>query len=366
MRVIAVANQKGGCGKTTTSINLAACLAHLKKRVLLIDLDPQGHSTCGLGIRAEKLSRTLYELLRTENEESFSVSEVALPLNHHLHLLPATTSLAGIEEELVHVSGRERRLRQKICSPLQIAGEYEYIVIDCPPTTGVLTLNALEAADEVIIPIEPSFFSLHGLAKISETLERVNRRRRVPLQSHALLTIFDSRTRFAKEVYDEVQRHFRKKLFRAIIHESVSLKEAASAGQSIVDYAPDTQACRDYMNLALEYLERTWESLFPHDELGWGNVLRNRFGPKRAIGGVLFQCHSPGAQEVEVAGDFNRWIPEPMTQRAVPGVWQKIIPMEEGEFRYKFIVDGEWQLDPCQEATRENSYGSFDSFLKVI
>lgn len=365
MRVVAVANQKGGCGKTTTSINLAACLSHLNKRVLLIDLDPQGHSTCGLGVLADKVSATVYDLLKNETSGALTPEQIEIVLHSGLTLLPATTSLARIEEELIAVPGKERILRDRMNVILDAQSRFDYIVIDCPPNIGTLTLNALGAADEIIIPIEPSFFSLHGLAKITETLEGVNRRRRTPLQIHALLTLFDSRTCFSKEVYAEVQKHFKKKLFRSIIHESVVLKESAGAGQSIVDYSPDSQACRDYMNLALEYLERTWESLYPVHELGWGNVLRHRFGPRKTIGGMLFQCQSPGAQDVEIAGDFNSWIPEPMVQKAVPGVWQKVIPMREGEFRYKFIVDGEWQLDPFQEEVKENSFGSFDSYLKV-
>lgn len=365
MRVVAVANQKGGCGKTTTSINLAACLSHLNKNVLLIDLDPQGHSTCGLGIRAERLQATLYDLLKDAETELESFQKTAFSVNDRLTLLPSTTSLAGLEEELVAVPGREKLLKERLMGFQEAGFDYDYVVIDCPPNIGTLTLNALGAADELIIPIEPSFFSLHGLAKISETIESVNRRRRTPLAVHALLTIFDSRTCFSKEVYEEVSRHFKKKLFRAIIHESVTLKESAGAGKSIVDYAPESQACRDYMNLALEYLERSWESLYPVHELGWGNVLRQRFGPRKAIGGVLFQCRGEGAQEVEIAGDFNSWIPEPMVRRSVPGVWQKIIPMPEGEFRYKFIIDGEWQLDPYQDDVKQNSFGSFDSYLKV-
>ncbi len=365
MRVVAVANQKGGCGKTTTSINLAACLSHLNKKVLLIDLDPQGHSTCGLGVLADRVPVTVYDLLKNESPEFLERGSLEVVLSSGLTLLPATTSLAGIEEDFVAVSGGDRILKEKLSSVLNVHSRFDYVVIDCPPNMGVLTRNALGAADEIIIPIEPSFFSLHGLAKMTETLEALNRRRRTQLQVHALLTLFDSRTCFSKEVYAEVRKHFRKKLFRSIIHESVALKESAGAGQSIVDYAPDSQACRDYMNLALEYLERTWESLYPANELGWGNVLRHRFGPRKAIGGMLFQCQSPGAQGVEIAGDFNSWIPEPMVQKSVPGVWQKIIPMKEGEFRYKFIVDGEWQLDPFQEDIKENSFGSFDSYLKV-
>ena len=367
MRVLAVANHKGGCGKTTTSINLAACLAHLKKKTLLIDLDPQGHSTCGLGVRTEDLRYTVYEILKTGQESAPRLTDVVHSVNSHLDLLPADMSLSGLEEDLLYVPNKEKRLFHEVIFRLRMQQEYDYVILDCPPNLGVITYNALDAAEEVLIPIEPSFFSLHGLARISETMQRFNKKRRIPLHIHALLTIFDSRTCFAKEVYDEVKKYFHDRLFRTIIHESVILKEAAGAGQSIVDYAPDSQAFRDYFNLALEYLGREWDLLLPSGELGWGNVLRNKFGPKRVIGGVLFQCNNPDAHTVEIAGDFNNWIPEVMVKAAVSsGIWHKVIPISSGEFRYKFIIDGEWQIDPGHPQVKENTYGTYDSYLKVV
>jgi len=367
LRVLAVANQKGGCGKTTTCINLAASLAYLKKKVLLIDLDPQGHTTCGLGIDAANLPFTIYDLMKSDQESRPRLSQALWALNSHLDLLGADTSLSGLEEDLANVSDREKRLFHEVILKLRIQKQYDYVILDCPPNLGVLTYNALDTADEILIPIEPSFFSLHGLAKISETIQRFNTKRRSPLHVHALLTIFDSRTCFAKEVYDEVRRHFQQKLFRTIIHESVILKEAASAGKSVVEYAPDSQAFQDYFNLALEYLGREWDLLLPSEELGWGNVLKNRYGPKRVIGGVLFQCNSPFASSVEIAGDFNNWIPEGLARASAPaGLWHKVIPIESGEFRYKFIVDGEWQVDPGHPQVKENTYGTYDSYLKVV
>lgn len=366
MRIIAIANQKGGCGKTTTAINLAASLAYLKKKVLLIDLDPQGHATCGLGIKAQELEFTLYDLISPQVNFHPSPATVAKELSAYLSVIPSVTSLNYLDEELAAVPDKTKRLKSLLHGKQTFFSEFDYLLIDCPPNLGVLTYNALEAADEIIVPLEPSFFSLHGLAKISETINMVNVKRRQPVLVHSLLTIFDSRTCFAQEVYDEVKTYFREKLFRTIIHESVSLKEAAAYGQSIVDYAPESQACKDYLNLALEYLEREWDFRYPAEELGWGNFLKTRFGPKRTIGGILFQCPYPNAKCVEIAGDFNGWIPEMMLRRAEEGLWQKILPIAPGEFRYKFIVDGEWQVDPCHHALKENLYGSYDSYLKVV
>lgn len=365
MRVLAVANQKGGCGKTTSSINFAATLALLQKKILLIDLDPQGHSTCGLGIEASKAKASLYDLLAPSRFGGLSASDVLCEVEPNFFLVPSYEVLAALEEELISVQGREKILKQALERFQDQGMEFDYVILDCPPNLGLLTANALQAADEILIPVEPSFFSLHGLAKISETVESVNLKREVPLEVHALLTIFDSRTRFAKEVYEEVRNHFHEKLFKTIIHESILLKEAAGAGQSIVRYDPDSSAFRDYFNLAVEYLERQWERLLPAKKMGWQQVLHSRFGPRQVIGGILFQMLSKSARAVEIAGDFNNWIPEPLILRGEDGLWQKVVAITEGAFRYKFIVDGEWQVDPYQPVSQPNAFGSVDSYLEL-
>ncbi|MDP3919531.1 MAG: AAA family ATPase [Candidatus Omnitrophota bacterium] len=365
MQVIAIANQKGGCGKTTSSINLAACLAHLKKKVLLVDLDPQGHATCGLGIRAEELPYSLYDLLSPKDEQKPGVSEVLIEINPHFCLLPSHTVLSAVEEELAFHGGRQKRLKSLLFRVAQEIGDFDHIIIDCPPNLGVLTYNALDAADEVIIPLEPSFFSLHGLAKITETIQWVNQERKRAIELHALMTIYDARTCFAREVYEEVERYFSERLFRAVIHESVLLKEAASAGQSIVDYEPDSIPFYDYLSVATELMERQWSRILPEQETRWLDKIQNRYGPRSVCGGVLFQCYNKYARFVEIAGDFNNWIPEALVQRNDNGLWQKVITAHGGACRYKFIVDGEWQVDPHQLEQRENAYGSFDSYLEV-
>lgn len=366
MRVIAVANQKGGCGKTTTSINFTASLAFLQKNTLLVDWDPQGHSTCGLGINQKDFPHNLYEVLSPFQEKKPSIPELLCQVEPNLWLIPAYGILGALEEELANLYGKERRLREILDRIRNEQQDLEYAVIDCPPNLGILTLNALDAADEVFIPIEPSFFSLHGLAKMTETLQEINRRRSEAIETHALLTIFDSRTCFAKEVYQEVKDHFKEALFKTIIHESVLLKEAASAGKSITKYDPESGAFRDYLNLAVEYLEKEWDRLLPSQRLGWSNVINHLYGPRRVSGGVLFQAMSKNARGVEIAGDFNNWIPEPLLRRGFEGLWQKVIPITKGVFRYKFIVDGEWQLDPYQPLQQVNAFGTFDSYLELV
>lgn len=366
MRIIAVANQKGGCGKTTTSINLAASLAFLDKKILLIDLDPQGHSTCGLGIKPSHNSPSTYDLLNPSFDQKLDFSRLFQPVEPNLSLISSYEVLFNLEEDLARVENKEQRLKLALKQMEQEGHNFDYVILDCPPNLGVLTYNALEAADEILIPIEPSFFSLHGLAKMFETLQRINHRRTRPVAMRALLTIFDSRTRFAKEVYEEVRSHFQENLFKAIIHESVLFKEAAGAGQSIVRYAPGSPAFRDYYHLAMEYLKREWDRLLPPQKLGWNQVYEDHYGPRRVTGGVLFQAVTPNARTVEIAGDFNNWIPESLIERQKDlGLWQKVIPVTPGAYRYKFIVDGEWQLDPFQPGRRPNAFGTMDSLLEI-
>ncbi len=365
MRVIAVANQKGGCAKTTTSINLAACLAFLNKKILLIDLDPQGHSTCGLGIKSQNLSATIYDVLTPRNQDQVDLTQTLQMVKPNFFVAPCYEILANLEDDLANTEKKDRRLKTVLQGLCKDGESFDFVILDCPPNLGILTYNALIAADEIIIPIEPSFFSLHGLAKISETVASVNRRRETPLEVHALLTIFDSRTSFAKEIYEEVRSHFKDQLFKSIIHESVVFKEAAASGQSVADYDSDSGAFRDYFNLAVEYLEREWDRRLPEKRLGWNRVIGHHYGPRRVIGGVLFQALSRNAREVEIAGDFNHWVPETLIRRSDEGLWQKVIPMPNGQYRYKFIVDGEWQIDPCQPVQKINAYGTMDSCLEI-
>ncbi|MBN1687828.1 MAG: AAA family ATPase [Candidatus Omnitrophica bacterium] len=365
MRVIAVANQKGGCGKTTTSINLAACLAHLGKQTLLVDLDPQGHSTCGLGVQLEKGALTLYDLLGFREALRPSVMPILKQVNSCLYLLPSDGVLNALEEDLANSPDRDKRLKRELDILERENPDFEYVILDCPPNLGVLTFNALEAADDLIIPIEPSFFSLHGLAKISETIQHLQIFRETRLNVYALLTLFDSDTTFGQEIYEEVLAHFQDQLLRTVIHNAIVLKEASSAGQSIVEYAPESSAFRDYFHLAVEYLKRDWQRRFPMNELGWKNILHRHYGPRSVLGGVLFQAINEKAEIVEIAGDFNQWIPEAMQKRP-NGLWQKVIPIHPGKYRYKFIVDGEWQIDPYQPVQRQNEYGTVDSYLELV
>ena len=365
IRVVAIANQKGGCGKTTTTINLGACLARLNQRVLLVDLDPQAHTTVGLGFLPEKLDQTLHHLLCPEEEKKPSWEEVVLRLNPYLYLLPGDLRLYQFEEIFSTLAQREKQLKYLLLFSLPRPDPFDFILIDCPPNLGLLTLNALEAAQEVIIPIEPSFFSLHGLAKISETLQRHGAKRGQAHQTNALLTLFENRNGFSREVYEEVKKYFQDRLFETVIHENVTLREAAGAGLSIADFDPQSIGYRDYMSLATEILERGCRMEAREDEMRALSLLKHSRGPRKVSGGVLFQCFAPQAKQVLVAGDFNQWVGEPLIRRNGDGLWQRIVPLRAGGYHYKFLIDGEWELDPGAPRQKENSYGRQDSYIEI-
>lgn len=364
VRVIAIANQKGGCGKTTTTINLGACLARLNRRVLLVDLDPQAHTTVGLGFLPEKLDRTLYHFLCPEADKRPVWNDAVLPLNKYLSLLPGDLRLHEFEAVASQLPQKDKQLKYLFLFTIPRPDPYDFVLIDCPPNLGLLTSNALEAAQEVIIPIEPSFFSLHGLAKISETLQRVGVRRGQSHHTNALLTLYNDQNGFSHEVYEEVKKHFQDRLFHTVIRETVTLREAAGAGLSISDYDPASIGYRDHMSLATEILERECRV----GSLGDGVISgqdSHAIRPHKVAGGILFQYVAPQAKKVLLVGDFNRWVGEPLFQLHCERIWQRIVPLRKGGYRYKFIVDGEWELDPQGMHALGNSYGRKDSYIEM-
>lgn len=366
MRIIALSNHKGGCGKTTTSINLSACLAHLGKKVLLIDLDPQGHSGCGLNLERDGSVFGVSALFQKVHPDGTTLQDFKQTAENNLDVMVGGEELNEVEERLSASQKKETLLKANLQKLIGETTPYDYIILDCPPNLGVLTRNALNAADEVIIPVEPSYFSLHGLAKISETMTKINLGRRKDLQVHALITLFNASTQFAREVYEDVKKNFGNKLFSTIIHECIELKEAASAGESIVTYAPLSIAFQEYQSLAKEFLERDWTRSLPRPkEEKKKTAPQSQKGPLEVPGGVLFQCDIKNASKVEIAGDFNDWKPQPMI-RTFPGDhWFRVISVAKGEYRYKFVVDGEWIADPAQLAERSNEFGTMDSLITI-
>ncbi|MCL6516007.1 AAA family ATPase [Alicyclobacillus sp.] len=248
-RVIAVANQKGGVGKTTTTVNLGACIACLGKRVLLIDIDPQGNTTSGIGINKADVRYCVYDVIIND----VPVEEAILPTAvDNLSVLPATIQLAGAEIELVPTISREVRLRRAL-QPLR--NRYDYIIIDCPPSLGLLTVNALTAADSVLIPIQCEYYALEGLSQLLNTVRLVQKHLNTSLEVEGvLLTMLDARTNLGLQVIEDVKKYFRDKVYRTIIPRNVRLSEAPSHGQPIVFYDAKSRGAETYMDLAKEVL----------------------------------------------------------------------------------------------------------------
>ena len=243
--MVAIANQKGGVAKTTTAINLSACLAELGKQVLLVDLDPQGNATSGMGIAKHKLTRCIYDVLIND----ISLEQVLQKTDQkNLKIVPARIQLAGAEIELVSQISREGKLRNALDN---IKDSYDFIFIDCPPSLGLLTLNALTAATDVIIPIQCEYYALEGLTLLMSTLERIRKHLNPNLNIlGALLTMFDARTNLAIQVVDEVKKYFPQKVFKTIISRNVRLSEAPSHGKPINSYDTRSRGAEVYRELA--------------------------------------------------------------------------------------------------------------------
>ncbi|MFO7247296.1 MAG: AAA family ATPase [Bacillota bacterium] len=250
-KIIAVANQKGGVGKTTTSVNLGACLSTLGKKVLLVDIDPQGNTTSGIGINKADVQYCIYDVLIND----INPLDAILPTNlKGLDIIPATIQLAGAEIELVPVISREVRLRKALGV---VQDRYDYILIDCPPSLGILTVNSLTAADSVIIPIQCEYYALEGLSQLLNTIRLVQKHLNPDLRIEGvLLTMLDARTNLGLQVIEEVKKYFKDKVYRTIIPRNVRLSEAPSHGQPIITYDPKSRGAEVYMELAKEVIER--------------------------------------------------------------------------------------------------------------
>ena len=250
-KIIAIANQKGGVGKTTTTINLAASLGVLEKKVLLIDADPQANATSGLGLDVESVEFGTYQVL----EHTISARETILKTSSpNVDLIPAHIDLVAIEIELVDKQQREYMLKKAL---EELKDDYDYILIDCAPSLGLITLNSLVAADSVIIPIQCEYFALEGLGKLLNTIKSVQKIHNTELDIEGLLlTMFDSRLRLSNQVVEEVKKHFSSMVFETIVHRNIRLSEAPSYGESIISYDATSKGAVNYLNLANEVLTK--------------------------------------------------------------------------------------------------------------
>ncbi|WP_394175412.1 ParA family protein [Guptibacillus hwajinpoensis] len=247
--IIAIANQKGGVGKTTTSVNVSACLAYLGKKVLLVDIDPQGNATSGVGIEKGDIEHCVYNILVDDRDAEEIIQETIV---ENLHVIPSTIQLAGAEIELVPTISREVRLKRAL---MKVEKNYDYIIIDCPPSLGLLTINSLTAANAVLIPVQCEYYALEGLSQLLNTVRLVQKHLNVDLEIEGvLLTMLDARTNLGIQVIEEVKKYFQEKVYRAIIPRNVRLGEAPSHGKPIIVYDPKSRGAEVYLDLAKEVL----------------------------------------------------------------------------------------------------------------
>jgi len=358
MRTLAVINQKGGCGKTTVAIHTGGAMARLGKRVLLVDMDPQAHATLGLGITADELDATSYELLR---EPAVTVTDAMKEVRPGLCLVPGSTVLSGIEQELAGEPGREGRLAEKLAH--LPAGAFDFVVVDCPPSVGLLTFNALLAADEVVIPVDASFFSMHGLGKLRETIGVIEEELDHRLRVHVVCNNVDTRTHFSNDMLSEVEKLHAGVLLNSFVSNSVRLKEAAARGVTIFELDASSKPAIQFAALAQELVDRV-PVIETRNMLSWMEQLH---GPRRVAEGVVFALDAPGAAQVYVTGEFPDWPREgvPLERDSDDGLWKAVLDVPPGEYAYHFIVDGRWIRDPLNRDYTRNEFGQENSLLVV-
>ena len=359
MRKIALVNQKGGCGKTTTAINLAYFLADEGKKVLLIDLDPQGHAGLGLGAKLEHGQGSIYEVLLGE----ILISEAIRPLRENLDAVLSDVVLSAFEQVMTGAHEREYKLANCLA---EVENDYDYLIIDSPPSVSLLTFNGLVAAEEVIIPVDPSYFSLHGLERLLETIQLIEEKVGHQISIRILATNIDRRTNFSKNVVESLKGRFPENCFDTIINTCTRLREAATFGEALAEYDNSCAGSRDYQNLTGEILGEETEMKAK------GFILGSLLAAERRLENqeqreIVFKLDAPQDVLVQIAGDFNNWMPESLHLAELPGraLWHKTISLGPGAYEYKYLVDGRWITDPSNDDTVEDLYGGLNSVIRI-
>lgn len=342
MRAIAIVNQKGGCGKTTTAVNLAGSLAADGARVLVVDMDPQAHATLALGIDPEMTESNLYEVLADEDGPAL-INEILVDVEPGIEVAPSGVVLSAVEQKLAseQAAGRTERLLNALQA---LARPYDYALIDCPPHVGLLTFNALRASQEVIVPLETSHFAIQGADKLLETLALLSERLGHDLHVRILPTLYDGRTRFARETLAEIRELFGDLCFDSVIRQNVKLREAARRGRPLAAFAPTANGALDYAAVALEVVASPPAT----DEAETGVEAAHGDGVLRE---VVVRFRDGEAADVRIAGDFNGWIPDKDVRSRVENngsarVWTKVLSLPPGTYQYRYVVDGRWREDP--------------------
>ena len=380
MRVIAIVNQKGGCGKTITAINLSAFLAREPRRVLLVDMDPQGHATLGLQKDPSGLEKTIYEVLAHEQGVT-ALREIIVTVRENLDLAPADVLLSALPEKLRDTSGKEERLSEALREVYQ---DYDYVIVDCPPSVGLLTFNALKASSEAIIPVEPSFFSLQGIARQMETLDLLATKAGHEIRARALITLYTSRSDFGQAISQEIRQHLGDRCFSTVIRYSLKLPEAAGHAMPISEFSTRSAGFADYRALAREVLEQeaamqiSSETEAIAEEAyspAAGPVAQQTespfdpgmfASPPLCVGeGVLFTFEASEAHCVQLAGDFNGWVADGNEMQSDGQIWKKVVSLPPGRYHYRYVVDGRWLPDPLNVNVEPSPWGGYNSVVDL-
>jgi len=365
MRSIAILNQKGGCGKTTTTVNLAGGLVEAGARVLVVDIDPQAHATLALGFDPELLDENLYDVLAEPPsspgaESDGRIAEIVRPWSETLHLAPSGIVLSALEQRLT-AERAEARTERLAVALAAVSQDYDYALIDCPPNVGVLTFNALRASSEVIIPLETSDFAIHGVRKLLETIVLLSDRIGHDVSVRILPTLYDGRTRYSRDTLAQIRELFGDLCFDTVIRCNVKLREAARSGRPIQFYARTANGALDYGALAVEVAAGE-----PGAEVELPVTRQVPQTPRE----VVVRFADPGASDVRIAGDFNGWVPDKDVRSQVQAegpnrVWTKILQLPPGTYQYRYVVDGEWREDPENPNVTSAPAGGRNSVLVV-
>jgi chromosome partitioning protein len=377
MKTIAIANQKGGCGKTTTAINVSAALAVTGRKTLLIDLDPQAHATFGLRASNLPTNKSIYHVLTDNPEKKRSLDSCIANVSLNFDIVPSTIQLSTLEQEFKDKEDAVSELYRVLSS---YPSTYNYIIMDCPPSLGFLTFNALRAADQVIVPVDMSAFTLMGVGKLLGMLELIKTKTGHDPRLNALGTLFDIRTTYSQSVLEELKTFFGDRMFQTVIRLNVALKRAVSKGVSVIEFDKTSNGAKDYTALCYEtlrldgvkYPEKPIASPISvqvpekrESALSTQEAMEKSSKPESKE--VIFAMESSAAKDIYIAGDFNDWqiSDESRLARGENGYWEKQMKLPHGKYRYKFVVDGEWMVDSKNQAREINAFGSFDSVMEV-